>query len=164
MAAYAGVPRTKTKPGTCPKLWPMNWKIVLFAICLPLRHLEITSPFGYRIHPVTKIYSFHNGVDLRAQSDTVYAVSDGIVKAAGYDDKFGLFIHLNHWSFQSSYGHLKQVFVNVGDTAFAGQPIGITGRPRLGTGEQLHFSICCGKRSVDPLEFLYQQLILQHHE
>jgi len=129
----------------------MNWNIILFTICLPLRHLEITSSFGYRIHPITKIYSFHSGVDLRAME-------------TGYDGRLGLFVRLDHSSFQSSYGHLSQVFLGQGDTVLAGQPIGITGRTGQVTGEHLHFSIRCGNQYVDPLEFLYKQLILQHHE
>ncbi len=142
----------------------MNWNIILFTICLPLRHLEITSSFGYRIHPITKIYSFHSGVDLRAQNDTVYAVADGTAMETGYDGRFGQFVRLDHSSFQSSYGHLSRVFLGQGDTVLAGQPIGITGRTGQVTGEHLHFSIRCGNQYVDPLEFLYKQLILQHHE
>ena len=89
----------------------MKWAALL-VICLPLKRLEVTSPFGWRVHPITKIYSFHNGVDLRAQSDTVYAASGGTVSSTGYDQRLGIFISLDHHSFQSCYGHLSQVFVS----------------------------------------------------
>ncbi|MDB5143360.1 MAG: mepM 1 [Mucilaginibacter sp.] len=142
----------------------MKWAAALLVVCLPLKRLEITSPFGYRLHPVTRLYTFHNGVDLRAQQDTVYAVADGRVLCAAYDDKLGIFIKLDHGSWQSSYGHLSQVFVRWDDQVYAGQPVGITGATGRVTGEHLHFSICCGNSYTDPLEFLYELLILQQHE
>jgi murein DD-endopeptidase MepM/ murein hydrolase activator NlpD len=142
----------------------MKWAAALLAVCLPLKKLEITSPFGYRIHPITAKYTFHNGVDLRAQHDTVYAVTDARVITAAYDNNLGIFIKLDHGSWQSSYGHLNRVFVTRGDEVYTGEPIGITGATGRVTGEHLHFSICCGNRYTDPLEFLYELLILQQHE
>lgn len=142
----------------------MNRIAILLAFCLPLRRLEVTSPFGFRVHPITGLYSFHNGIDLRAQKDTVYAVAQGSVAGTDYDDKLGLFIRLDHQLFESCYGHLSQVFVSLHDTVSAGQPIGITGGTGRVTGEHLHFSIYIGNRYTDPIEFLYEQLILQHHE
>jgi murein DD-endopeptidase MepM/ murein hydrolase activator NlpD len=142
----------------------MKWAAALLVVCLPLKRLEITSPFGYRNHPVTGVYTFHNGVDLRAQHDTVYAVADGRVVNAAYDEKLGIFIRLTHGAWQSTYGHLSQVFVNWDYEIYAGQPIGITGATGRVTGEHLHFSICSENRYTDPLEFLYELLILQQHE
>lgn len=142
----------------------MKWVAALLVICLPLKRLEITSPFGYRIHPVTGIYTFHNGADLRAQHDTVYAVADGMVVRAAYDDNLGIFIRLDHGLWQSSYGHLSQVFVRREDEVNAGDAIGVTGATGRATGEHLHFSICSGNHYTDPLEFLYELLILQQHE
>lgn len=141
----------------------MKWAALL-VVCLPLKRLEVTSPFGSRIHPITGVYSFHNGVDLRAQSDTVFAASGGMVSSTGYDQKLGIYVKLNHRFFQSSYGHLSQVFVSAADSVLAGEPIGITGSTGRVTGEHLHFSISSGKSYTDPLEFLYKLLIIQHHE
>jgi len=131
--------------------------IKLFYCCLlalPLRHLSLSSGYGFRVHPVTGTYAFHSGIDLRARHDTVFAVCKGIVKVCGYDRLFGVHIILAHEAFESSYGHLSQIFVLPGDTVSAGEPIAITGATGRVTGEHLHFSIKFRLRSVDPLKFL----------
>lgn len=123
-------------------------------IALPLRHLVLTSGYGYRIHPVTGRFSFHSGIDLRARHDTVFAVCEGVVKSCGYDKLLGVYIFLGHDSFESSYGHLSQIFVLPGDTVDAGDSIALTGATGRVTGEHLHFSIKYQQRSLDPLKFL----------
>ena len=99
----------------------------LIIVSLPLRHLSLTSPFGYRVHPVTGIYSFHEGIDLRAHRDTIYAVLNGVVQQTGYDPLLGIFIRLDNGNFRSTYGHLSQLFVLPGDSVSAGNAIGVTG-------------------------------------
>lgn len=143
----------------------MRMLIALWSIvCLPVKTLHVTSSFGYRIHPVTGIYAFHNGVDLRANHDTVYAIVDGCVSTAGYEPVIGLNIHIEHGTVSSIYGHLSQMFVMPRDSVFAGQPIGITGATGNVTGEHLHFAIRCGSHYIDPIQFLYGLLIKKEHE
>jgi len=124
----------------------------LFA--LPLHFLCLTSPYGYRVHPVTGKYAFHSGIDLRAHHDTVFAVLPGRVSGVAYDKCLGLNIHLDHGDFQTTYGHLLQVFVFVGDSLTAGSPMGITGSTGRVTGEHLHFSVRYNGVNIDPLHFL----------
>ena len=133
-------------------------KFWLILACLPLKRTAITSPFGYRIHPVTGKYAFHAGIDLRARSDTVYAILPGTVKAAGYNTFLGVFIRLDHGEFQTAYGHLSQVFVLPGDTVSIGMPIAITGATGRVTGEHLHFSVQLNHQYLNPLKFLYSIL------
>jgi murein DD-endopeptidase MepM/ murein hydrolase activator NlpD len=143
----------------------MKIYIACCLICLPLTRLYITSSFGYRRHPVTGIYAFHNGADFRARSDTVYALMKGTVMLTGYDSLLGINISIGHEDCTSVYGHLSQVFVVPGEPVEAGQPIGITGKTGRVTGEHLHFSIRAGGRYTDPLEFIYQKLInTKNHE
>jgi murein DD-endopeptidase MepM/ murein hydrolase activator NlpD len=132
----------------------MNKLIFLALVCLPLRHVSLTSPYGYRIHPVTGKYSFHAGVDLRAHNDTVYAVLAGKVEDAGYVPLLGIYIRLAHTDFETSYGHLSQIFVLPGDSVSAGFPLGISGATGRVTGEHLHFSVQYRHRYIDPLKFL----------
>lgn len=129
------------------------WCCLMF---LPLKHLHLNSPYGYRMHPLTGKYAFHSGVDLQASHDTVYAVLDGFVAAAGYHRLLGIYIRLDHGEFQSCYGHLSQLLVLPGDTVKAGDPIAITGATGRVTGEHLHFSITFKKHSINPLYFLLQ--------
>jgi murein DD-endopeptidase MepM/ murein hydrolase activator NlpD len=126
----------------------------LIMASLPLRHLSLTSPFGYRIHPVTGKYSFHAGIDLRAHRDTVFAVLPGIVEAEGFDPYLGIFVRLRHGEFQTIYGHLSQLFVFKGDTIPPNGILGITGSTGRVTGEHLHFEVKFHGRPIDPLAFL----------
>jgi murein DD-endopeptidase MepM/ murein hydrolase activator NlpD len=129
-------------------------KLWLLLACLPLRQVVLTSGFGYRVHPVTGRYAFHSGIDLRARSDTVFAVLPGHVSSVSYNPLLGLNIRLDHGGLESSYGHLSQVFVFPADSVGAGCPIGITGSTGRVTGEHLHFSMRLAGRYINPLEFL----------
>jgi murein DD-endopeptidase MepM/ murein hydrolase activator NlpD len=132
-------------------------KLLLYALttaCLPLRHLSLSSPYGYRLHPVTGRYSFHSGVDLRAHADTVFAVLPGRITAVRYDRLLGISIRYASGRFLITNGHLSQYFVLPGDTVSGGQPLGITGATGRVTGEHLHFTVQLDNRCIDPLQFL----------
>ena len=132
---------------------------------LPLTTLQVTSPFGYRVHPITGQYTHHNGVDLAARSDLVFTVLSGRVKAVGTDPLLGQYLRITHGEIESIYGHLSEVLVAAGDPVSAGQTVGITGKTGRATGEHLHFSIKFAGAFLDPLKFLYQlklQSIIHH--
>jgi murein DD-endopeptidase MepM/ murein hydrolase activator NlpD len=132
-------------------------------VCLPLRHLQITSRYGYRVHPITGRYTFHKGIDLRARSDTVFAVLPGTVMTATYDHLLGFYVRLDHSDFQTLYGHLSQVFVLAGDSVTAGLALGITGISGRVTGEHLHFSVSYHQQAIDPVKFLVRLSNLSLH-
>jgi len=132
----------------------MNRLLLICCVCLPLRQIQLTSGYGYRIHPITGKYAFHSGIDLRARSDTVFAVMAGTISAVGYDPYLGLFIRLNDGDFGITYGHLSQVFVLPDDSVAACHSLGVTGRTGRVTGEHLHFSVAFHHHPIDPLKFL----------
>jgi murein DD-endopeptidase MepM/ murein hydrolase activator NlpD len=138
--------------------------IALTIACLPLNSLNITSPFGYRIHPLTGKVEYHNGVDLKANSDTVYAVLHGVVWSIGYDPSLGISIDLQHGEITTIYGHLFKPLVSVRDTVFAGQPIAISGATGYVTRAHLHFSVRFKKQYINPLNFLYEILNTTKYE
>jgi murein DD-endopeptidase MepM/ murein hydrolase activator NlpD len=129
-------------PDTLPKLG-----------CPPLKKLFLTSGFGYRLHPVTRKYAFHAGVDLRARSDTVFAIIAGTV-TVGYNNLLGVFLVIKDGDIQVIYGHLSMLFAFTGDKVTTAMPVGITGATGRVTGEHLHFSIKYGNKYLDPLLFL----------
>jgi len=137
-----------TIPGT------MNRFLLLCCFCLPLRHLELTSGYGYRVHPVTGRFCFHSGIDLRARHDTVFAVLPGRVVFTGYDAITGVHLRLTSDDFELLYGHLSRVFVLAGDSVEAGSPLGVTGISGRVTGEHLHFSVSYRQKPMNPLLFL----------
>jgi murein DD-endopeptidase MepM/ murein hydrolase activator NlpD len=138
--------------------------LILLQFSLPLKHLTLTSNYGYRIHPVTGNPSFHSGIDLKAHNDTVFAIANGIVTAASYQPYLGIYIRVEHNGLQSLYGHLSQIFVAFTEEVAAGQPIGITGSTGRVTGEHLHFGVYFKGKPINPVQFLYQILKNQNHE
>ena len=126
----------------------------ILCCCLPLKHLTVTSAFGYRIHPITHLFSFHNGVDLSARRDTVYAVFDGTA-SVGYDERLGLFIAIAGGELTCTYGHLSAILISAGPVT-SGQAIAITGATGRVTGAHLHFAVKFRGQAIDPLQFLYQ--------
>ena len=108
----------------------------------PLKSLHITSSAGWRMHPITGKMTLHQGIDLRADFEPVYAVMDGIVEKAGYDQRSGFFIRLIHSPFCTSiYAHLSVIKVKEGAIIKAGEVIGISGNSGTSTGPHLHFRI-----------------------
>ena len=142
----------------------MKLLISFCLVCLPLKHLKINSAYGYRTHPLSGKYALHAGVDLKARNDTVFAILDGFVKSAGYDDGLGINIRLAHGGVESVYGHLSRTLVATQDSVTAGEPIGITGATGRVTGEHLHFSICFRHQYINPIKFLYELLKKQENE
>jgi len=132
----------------------MKTLVLFLCCCLPLKHLSLTSPFGYRVHPITSQYRFHSGIDLRAHHDTVYAVFDGTA-SIGYNNFLGIYIRIINGDLTVIYGHLSALFTSAGPVA-SGEPVALTGATGQVTGEHLHFSIKFKGHYLDPLKFLYQ--------
>lgn len=129
-------------------------RLMEIAFSFPLDSLQITSPFGMRMHPMTSKKHFHTGLDLRALSDTGRSILNGKVNRSGYDRNLGYFVRIRHGPYESLYGHLSRYFVKAGESVRSGQPIGVTGNTGRSTGEHLHFSILQDGKPVDPVRFL----------
>jgi murein DD-endopeptidase MepM/ murein hydrolase activator NlpD len=75
-------------------------------ISMPLNNrMMVTSPFGWRVHPIFGANKLHNGADFKANYENVYAVLDGVVIASGWDlGGGGNYIKIRHSnSFITSY-------------------------------------------------------------
>ena len=131
----------------------VNKLLCCILLALPLRHLTVTSGFGFRTHPVTGQYAFHAGIDLRAHADTVFAVTGGCV-SAGYNHFLGNYIRISSGKLQIIYGHLSQIFVLSSDSVITAQALAISGHTGRVTGEHLHFAVSWRGRYINPLTFL----------
>lgn len=120
----------------------------------PLKHIQVTSPFGYRRDPFTGKKRMHNGLDLQARSDKVFAMLPGIVHKVGYDKRSGIFVILRHGDITISYCHLSKVAVRKGDVVSAGTIVGITGNTGRSTGEHLHITCKLKGKHVDPMAMI----------
>jgi len=150
---------------------------------------KITSPYGWRIHPIDKVRRHHNGVDYGSAIGTpVYAIARGTVVYAGASRlKFpdgepaggGYIVRLRHkvngeW-ITSSYMHLKkgsikEAGIKVGDKVVEGQKIGESGNTGESTGPHLHFEIQRGKiyiytnngtRYTEPTSYIKTQIAVE---
>jgi murein DD-endopeptidase MepM/ murein hydrolase activator NlpD len=117
----------------------------------------ITSPFGMRIHPITHLPEFHDGIDIGAPLGApVYAMSAGQVLYAGPASGFGNEIVLSHPGGVSTvYGHLSQIFATSGPVK-TGQVIGLVGNEGESTGPHLHAEVHVQDQPVDPVAWLEQ--------
>jgi murein DD-endopeptidase MepM/ murein hydrolase activator NlpD len=108
----------------------------------PLAKLRVTSGRGWRTHPVTGNHAFHEGIDLRAYFEPVYAIMDGRVEDVGEDDRSGSWIRLRHkGGMLSSYAHLSRRLVSKGDLIRSGGVIAVSGNSGRSTAPHLHFRI-----------------------
>ena len=123
---------------------------------IPLNRLVITSPYGLRTHPTTKSSRFHNGIDLKAHYESVYAILDGKVLSTGSDSILGKYIKIAHGKLQSVYGHLSQIWVEKGAFVNSGSKIGRSGNTGRTSGPHLHFSLLLNQKKLNPALILNQ--------
>ena len=111
----------------------------------PCNYERVSSPFGYRIHPVYGDWRLHKGVDLSIGCTPIYATRAGVVIFAPTyeDDTAGYYVTIDHGDgYRSNYLHMcTQPYVKVGDYVYAGQVIGCVGSTGTSTGSHLHFGI-----------------------
>ena len=116
----------------------------------------VTSQYGYRVHPVTgEIGSFHEGIDLGIPADVkAPAAADGTVTFAGWAGGYGNYIVVEMADGTSfAYGHLKDIWVNVGDKVKKGDIIGLVGSTGTSTGDHMHIEHIVNGERVDPYDF-----------
>ncbi len=117
---------------------------------LPCDYNRVSSPFGYRFHPVTGKWKGHTGVDLTPPKGTpwnqqvpIYATRSGVVVYAGWDSGGGgNYVSIDHLdNYKSQYMHLDSYVVKTGDAVTIGQLIGYMGDTGTSTARHLHFTI-----------------------
>lgn len=134
-----------------------EWFPSISKIVMPLKNnLSITSAYGSRIHPIFGMQKMHNGIDLKADHEDVYAVLDGIIIESGWDSKGGgNYIKMKHFDrFETAYLHLSQMYYRTGEKVRAGFIIGKSGNTGNSTGPHLHFAVKEFGRSINPEHFL----------
>lgn len=121
----------------------------------PTTATYITSPFGFRIHPVTGIYTGHTGVDIGVgMGSPVYAAADGTVIVASWYGGYGYAVVIDHGSGISTlYGHNSSLNVSVGQQVTRGQVIASSGSTGVSTGPHLHFEVRINGQYVDPMQY-----------
>jgi len=104
----------------------------------------VSSPFGYRFHPILHKSRFHEGTDIPKPYGTpVYPARSGRVIEAGWHEGYGQLIEIRHPNGESTrYGHLSKIYVHIGQMVQRGKTlIGRVGSTGLSTGPHLHFEV-----------------------
>lgn len=114
---------------------------------------ELTSSFGFRIHPIYGTNLFHGGIDIGVETGTpVKAALPGVVKEGGYTSSAGNYLTLCHNDkVDTKYAHLSELLVSEGDSVYQGQTIALSGNSGVSTGPHLHFEIRIGGVRINPL-------------
>ena len=116
---------------------------------------RISSPFGYRIHPIFHVRKMHTGVDMSAGMGTpIRAADSGTVVQAGWRGGYGKCVVISHGNgLATLYAHQSVISVSVGDTVKRGQVIGKVGSTGYSTGAHLHFEVRVNGSPVDPMRY-----------
>ncbi len=125
-----------------PSIWPITGRI--------------TSPFGYRIAPLSIASEYHTGVDIANEPGTpVHATADGVVRYSGWANGYGLSMVLDHgFSYSTLYGHLSELLVKEGAQVKRGQIIGRVGSTGTSTGPHLHYEVWLDGSPTNPVKYL----------
>lgn len=124
---------------------------------MPCSYKYLSSPYGWRTHPVYGDRRFHSGVDLAGKGGTnIYASRSGTVTASGYNSSNGYYVTINHGDgFSTSYLHMQKTpNVKVGQYVVAGQVLGYMGSTGVSTGNHLHFTIYYNGSTVNPADYI----------
>lgn len=118
-------------------------------------YYEISSPFGWRTHPITRKQSMHTGTDIVAPTGTqIRAAESGVVLIAGWNTAYGNMIVIDHGGGISTlYGHGSRLDVSEGQSVKADQVIGAVGSTGWSTGAHLHFEVRVSGNPTDPLRY-----------
>ena len=115
-----------------------------------------TSPFGFRIDPITGRSALHAGLDFPADTGAdIVAAAGGVVVTQEYHPEFGNMVEVDHGNqLVTRYAHASKVLVKQGDLVRRGQKIAKVGSTGRSTGPHLHFEVLVQGVPQDPQKFL----------
>lgn len=120
----------------------------------------ITSPFGYRVHPIFKSRIFHSGIDIAGPNGgAIHAANDGKVIYSGWYGGYGKVVILDHGvvngrPITTLYGHMSAINVSNGQYVKKGQTVGREGSTGYSTGPHCHFEVRVNGKPTNPLSYI----------
>ena len=120
----------------------------------------ITSPFGYRTHPIFKSRIFHSGIDIGGPNGgAIRASNNGRVIYAGWYGGYGQVVILDHGVVRGQpittlYAHMSSISVHKGQTVSKGQTVGREGSTGYSTGPHCHFEVRVNGKPTNPLNYI----------
>lgn len=120
----------------------------------------ITSPFGYRTHPIFKRTIFHSGIDIGGiNGGKIRAANSGKVLYSGWYGGYGKVVILDHGLINGKptttlYAHMSNYVVSAGQNVLKGQVIGYEGSTGYSTGPHCHFEVRVNGKPQNPLNYI----------
>lgn len=120
----------------------------------------ITSPFGYRTHPIFKKTIFHSGIDIGGiNGGKIRAANSGKVLYSGWYGGYGKVVIIDHGLINGQptttlYAHMSSYVVNAGQNVLKGQVVGYEGSTGYSTGPHCHFEVRVNGRPQNPLNYI----------
>lgn len=121
---------------------------------------RITSPFGWRVHPIFKSRTFHSGVDIGGPNmGAIRASNAGRVIYSGWYGGYGKVVIIDHGSVNGKptttlYAHMSVTKVSKGQSVTKGQVIGLEGTTGYSTGPHCHFEVRINGQPNNPLSYI----------
>ena len=121
---------------------------------------RITSPFGWRTHPIFNSRTFHSGVDIGGPNyGNILASNAGKVIYSGWYGGYGKVVILDHGTINGNpmttlYAHMSTIKVRQGDYVQKGQVIGLEGTTGYSTGPHCHFEVRINGKPNNPLNYI----------
>lgn len=121
---------------------------------------RITSPFGWRTHPIFNSRTFHSGVDIGGPNyGSIKASNGGKVIYSGWYGGYGKVVIIDHGivggqPMTTLYAHMSTIKVNNGQTVTKGQVIGLEGTTGYSTGPHCHFEVRINGKPNNPLNYI----------
>lgn len=114
---------------------------------------EVSSPYGYRVHPITSSLKFHRGVDIPAPENTdILSSDDGVVIFSGVQNGYGNVVKIKHFDGKVTiYAHNFINIVEEEDVVRKGELIAKVGSTGDSTGNHVHFEMIVNDKNIDPI-------------
>ena len=125
-------------------IWPLN------------DYKNISSGYGYRIHPIFNTKKMHTGIDIPAPTGTpAVAIDSGKVIFSGTKGGYGNTVMIQHDDGKVTlYGHNSKLAVSVGQRVEKGQVVSKIGSTGNSTGPHLHFEVRINGKHVNPVPYI----------
>ncbi|MDQ3001298.1 MAG: M23 family metallopeptidase [Fibrobacterota bacterium] len=123
---------------------------------------QITSGFGYRLHPITGENAKHEGLDISNSKWTpIFATANGIVTTSTQNRNFGNLVVLDHGNgYTTKYGHMTKIMVEKGQLVKRYGLIGYMGDSGRATGIHLHYEVHRDGTPQNPEKYILPSGIL----
>ncbi len=114
----------------------------------------VTSGFGFRSDPITRLPSLHEGIDFVAPVGTpVLSTAPGVVLQCEYSGAYGNMVDIQHAEgFVTRYAHLQAIHVQPGQTIATHQAVGTLGNTGRSTGPHLHYEVMFKGQALHPVK------------